>query len=156
MKTKRHIDREELENQLNLLEEGQQFTNRSALYKAVCETPWGIAQNLSPPLIYLRVKEFQIPLRTPLGRRGGGTMEAARAQRSAGLSKKDKLAVFARTFQILRAKMPHHENIIQKAEEGSTKALIKLKCLDCCCDQREEIRNCLVVSCPLFPVRPYQ
>jgi hypothetical protein len=32
---------------------------------------------------------------------------------------------------------------------------IKIKCLSCCNYQREEIKTCGVVTCPLHPVRPY-
>ena len=30
---------------------------------------------------------------------------------------------------------------------------IKAKCLDCCCGQMSEVRNCLVISCPLYNFR---
>lgn len=33
---------------------------------------------------------------------------------------------------------------------------IKLKCLDCCCWQREEITHCTVRQCGLWAIRPYQ
>lgn len=33
---------------------------------------------------------------------------------------------------------------------------VKLKCLDCCCFQREEVRRCPVASCPLWGLRPFQ
>lgn len=33
---------------------------------------------------------------------------------------------------------------------------IRVKCLQCCGYQREEIKVCTVVTCALFPVRPYQ
>ena len=32
---------------------------------------------------------------------------------------------------------------------------IKIKCLACCNYQREEVKTCGVVTCPLHPVRPY-
>lgn len=31
--------------------------------------------------------------------------------------------------------------------------VIKLKCLDCCCDQWEEVKKCSAESCPLWPFR---
>ena len=34
-------------------------------------------------------------------------------------------------------------------------AAMKLKCLDCCCWQREEVRDCHISDCPLHPFRPY-
>lgn len=45
---------------------------------------------------------------------------------------------------------------MKKAEKGNKRALIALKCADCSCYQREEIRHCSVSACPLFPVRPYK
>lgn len=49
------------------------------------------------------------------------------------------------------------QGIFKKAYEGkSKKAIINAKCLDCCCFQREEVKNCTVASCPIWKVRPYQ
>jgi hypothetical protein len=33
---------------------------------------------------------------------------------------------------------------------------IRVKCLQCCGYQRDEIKQCLVITCALYPVRPYQ
>lgn len=30
---------------------------------------------------------------------------------------------------------------------------IRAKCLDCCCDQREEVKLCTAQNCPLHPFR---
>lgn len=30
---------------------------------------------------------------------------------------------------------------------------IRAKCLDCCCDQREEVKLCPAKDCPLWPFR---
>ena len=39
-------------------------------------------------------------------------------------------------------------------EERLTRAkAIRLKCLDCCCGQRVEIRNCEIKTCPLWRFR---
>lgn len=43
-----------------------------------------------------------------------------------------------------------------KAYSGSKANAVKAKCLDCTCDQREEIRDCRAFTCPLWKVRPYQ
>lgn len=32
-------------------------------------------------------------------------------------------------------------------------AVIKAKCMDCCCGQRQEVLLCSAVSCPLWPYR---
>lgn len=30
---------------------------------------------------------------------------------------------------------------------------IRAKCLDCCCDQKEEVKLCPATTCPLYPFR---
>jgi hypothetical protein len=46
--------------------------------------------------------------------------------------------------------------MIDKAEAGSVPAAIKLACLDCSGWQRQEVRDCVIVGCPLYPHRPFQ
>lgn len=48
--------------------------------------------------------------------------------------------------------------IIRRAFEGtsSPRQAIKAKCLDCCCFNRDEVKHCPVVLCPLHTYRPYQ
>lgn len=31
--------------------------------------------------------------------------------------------------------------------------LVVAKCMDCCCDDKSEVKACTVKKCPLFPVR---
>lgn len=46
--------------------------------------------------------------------------------------------------------------VFKKAYEGKSRtAAVKAKCLECCCFQREEVRNCTVRSCPLWMYRPF-
>lgn len=33
---------------------------------------------------------------------------------------------------------------------------IKVKCLSCCNFEREEVKTCAVITCPLWAYRPYQ
>ena len=42
----------------------------------------------------------------------------------------------------------------QKLPRGS--AIVRAKCLDCCCWQREEVTKCNSKMCALWPYRPYQ
>lgn len=30
---------------------------------------------------------------------------------------------------------------------------IRKKCLDCCCESYHEVRECTVITCPLYPYR---
>jgi hypothetical protein len=36
---------------------------------------------------------------------------------------------------------------------GPILAVIRAKCLDCCCNQQYEVRKCTTVNCPLWPYR---
>jgi hypothetical protein len=36
------------------------------------------------------------------------------------------------------------------------KDAIKAQCLECCCWQKEEVRLCTDLGCPLYPYRPYK
>lgn len=36
------------------------------------------------------------------------------------------------------------------------KGAIKAKCLDCCCDQKKEVKLCPIDTCPLWEFRPFQ
>ena len=38
----------------------------------------------------------------------------------------------------------------------SMRAAVNAKCLDCCCWQATEIRDCGIPACPLYPYRPYK
>lgn len=37
--------------------------------------------------------------------------------------------------------------------EKSPLKVIREKCLDCCCGQAGEIKNCAIIKCPLHPFR---
>ena len=45
---------------------------------------------------------------------------------------------------------------VHSEKKASATNAIKLKCLDCCCWEREEIRLCTVKQCGLWRIRPYK
>lgn len=55
-------------------------------------------------------------------------------------------------------KLPQiYQATYRKAMEGNSRqAAIYSKCLECMNWQREEVRNCNIYHCPLWPYRPYQ
>lgn len=57
-----------------------------------------------------------------------------------------------------RKQMPNiHRANYDKAMRGkSKKAAIKAFCLMCVCWQKEEVRLCSDLACPLYPYRPYK
>ncbi len=67
------------------------------------------------------------------------------------------MAAHAATFARQRRAFPRTAlPTIAQAENGSLPAAIKLMCLDCSGWVRQEVRDCVVVTCPLFPHRPFK
>ena len=84
-------------------------------------------------------------------------LKKAREARKNRTSRKDKLAAFAETFAQQRKEFPRMAlPIIDQCEKGSLPAFIKLMCLECSHWVRQEVRDCAIPWCPLYPVRPFQ
>lgn len=50
-----------------------------------------------------------------------------------------------------------YQGIYERAMTGKARtAAVKAKCLDCCCWQRAEARDCKISTCPLYPYNPYR
>jgi hypothetical protein len=75
-------------------------------------------------------------------------------------SRREKMARYAQTFARQRAEYSRHQHkriglpLVDKVEQGSMAAAVKLMCLDCSSWVKPEIRDCVIVACPLFPFRP--
>ncbi|MHC4664459.1 MAG: hypothetical protein ACYS9T_00705 [Planctomycetota bacterium] len=57
-----------------------------------------------------------------------------------------------------RSEIPkiHRANYDEAVSGKSRKAAIKAFCLECVCWQKEEVRLCTALACPLYSYRPYQ
>ena len=129
----------------------------------LANTEWArsFPKPLSKGVIYLRIKEFDIPVTT--------------AKAEPYLSRVKNNALFSNTGEPQEAKERFnpddvkacgramagyfdagHHPMVRKAVKGSMKAAIRLKCLDCCADNKAEIKNCNVTTCPLWLYRPFQ
>jgi hypothetical protein len=88
--------------------------------------------------------------------------QAARRSVAVRQTRKHKMQAFAATFAKQRRKVASGEwekmalPLIAKVEGGSLPAAIKLMCLECSVWVRQEVRDCVVTTCPLYPVRPFQ
>lgn len=157
---KLNINKDTLQRIVNQLEATQTFQNPSYLWKAIESTEW--AKNLDPrPLTanvaYLRAKELGIIFNTKAGKRGGTMTKERVAKMQSGRKGRPrsiKMTVFASTFSEMRATYPSaFLPLISRAEKGSLKAALNLKCLECCSFQRVEVRNCQCPGCALYPHR---
>ena len=66
------------------------------------------------------------------------------------------MTICKNTAEELVGRYPNQGARIGALAKGSRKAAIELKCLDCCCGERLEVKNCSAIGCPLWPVRPWQ
>lgn len=164
-KQKLEINKKDFQKVVDDLENKQEFENPSALWKAVENTTW--AKGLKPrpltaALAYARAKELGIVIKTKPGKRGrrkGEGMPSTSKRTKGGRSKKMKF--YKKTFEGMRISLPmvqkeRFEGAIEKAEKGSLRAAIKMKCLDCSGYQPVEVKNCTVTGCPLYPHRPWK
>ncbi len=143
------IDKTELEKEISQAESTKTFRNHTELFKHICETPWGTSRKdtlgrvrvLSPATIYQRVKEFGITVQTKQGERGAHLAGAVKT--GTRKFKGDKA-------ELLKDVPAEYKTLAERVARGSLKAAVKLKCLDCCCYQMAEVRQCTCTSCPLW------
>jgi hypothetical protein len=89
-------------------------------------------------------------------------LKAAKEARKRAPSRREKMARYAQTFAPQRAEYQRHPHkriglpLVDQVEKGSMAAAVKLMCLDCSSWVKPEIRDCVIVECPLFPFWPYQ
>lgn len=159
-RTKLEISKDEFQKVVTDLEAKQTFENPSILWKAVEASDW--AKSLKPrPLTaavaYVRAKELGIVYKTPPGKRGNPGVAVGGGAPRVRVPRAKKMKAFAETFAKMRKATPQRFlPLVDKAEQGSMKACIKLKCLECSAWQSSEVRLCVIDHCPLYPIRPFQ
>jgi hypothetical protein len=165
--------REEMQLAVEALETARSFPNRKALWLSLAQTPWARARGLTPEALKRRASRLGIQVRTPKakhqfrpplplqrGNEDGLKVTPASSGASGGTIPRGASEGQGKKripLPVLRAEAParfHH--LVDRAEAGSLRAAVTLKCLDCSNWQTEEIRHCTVIDCPLYPVRPYQ
>lgn len=153
------VDRSLLEKTIQTLEAAQSFSNRSQLFDAVV-TDYNKTAGvpINSPIVYLRVKAWDISLKTPKGKpgRSGGNPTLGTAVRVPRSVKFQDESIKASVKELKRVTDTKHSGLIKRASGGSLRASITLKCLDCACEDKKSIRSCPILGCPLWPHRPYQ
>ena len=156
-RTKLEISKDDFQKVVNDLESKQVFENPSLLWKAVEASDWAKAlqpRPLTAAVAYARAKELGVTYKALPGKRGaviGNGVPRVRIPRS------KKMKAFVETFALLRKMTPKRFlPLVDKAEKGSAKACVKLKCLECSNWQSSEVKQCVIIDCPLYPIRPFQ
>lgn len=150
-------------------ENNNTYSARSVLYNDVAlEYNQNKETKINGQLVYLRVKELNIPLKTPLGKRGKTTGLKPSGIRVSRATKLASDTSANETFRLLRQEMRTKYSdekkaasarflpLVNKMEQGSLKAAIKVMCLSCCNYEPTEVKACQVLSCPLHYIRPYK
>lgn len=146
----------EFQNVVTELESVNKFANRSQLWAALEASDW--AKNITPrPLTaqvaMMKAEKLQLKIGTPKGQRG--RVKGQKPPMNAGRKKK-VFSIEKLIGAIPKEERPGLEKTVEKARNGSLKARIKLKCLDCCNWQKVEVAVCECDDCPLWDVRPYK
>jgi hypothetical protein len=157
------IVKTEMQAAIYVIEKDGPLPNRGALWAALENSDW--AKGLSPrPLTaqvaMVRAKEFAeggepLDIKTPLGKRGGdGTFGGKRGRVKGQAVKRKGMSFEAVCF--FADEYPQMVSTVEKAEAGSLKSAVKLKCLDCSGGSKKEVALCTVRACALYGFRPYQ
>lgn len=146
------LTREELQAIVDMVE-ANRFPSLAAMWKAVAETEW--AKSLKPRALtaqvaMLRAKELGVVTKTQAGKIGKGRPVGDKSER-----RKFSLPVLVEQTASRETPSKYHD-LLKKAQAGSRKAALKLKCLECSNWQPSEVAYCPILGCPLWQFRPYQ
>jgi hypothetical protein len=150
------LDPAELQAAVSALEAVGSFPSRSALWQALAQTDWARQWGLSAGALQRRASRLPIVIRTPDARKT--SREPSATSNLANSTGKGHLAKFPRTpLPVLRADVPaRFHRLVDRVENGSLRAALDLKCLECSAWQPVEVRLCPIEACPLHHRRPYQ
>ena len=164
------VDRTLLEASIKDAEKDGPLTNLSELWRRSCafyneqlaylakQPNAPTIQFVTPSVISLRAKIWNIQILTVAGAKGRKRSPSNPPNTpKVKLGRKERLKGFAGNFAKMRRLMPKKfHKFIDRAEKGSIKEAVRVKCLDCSHFEKKEIAHCKVKGCALFPYRPYQ
>ena len=158
------VDKSELVKIIEQVEANNTFSNRYELWQAIANTDW--AKNHKPKpvtasIAMLRAIAYDIPLKTTKGKRGGDGSQLRNGKRRSRADKFNANPEIVNSLSIIGNAVPRELKerftpVVEAVKNGSMKAAVKLKCLDCSNYQPKEIKLCPVNSCPLWAFRPFQ
>lgn len=169
-RTKITFDEKLLRDVIKEVEGANIYTAHSTLFEDVSSAynKKSTVGQLNPQVIRLRVNELGIELKTPKGKRGRAAgcvinsgVKVPRADKIAG--NKQAQATLVQLRKELKTKYSNDNKdnarflpLVDKIEQGSMKAALKLMCLQCVDYDTKEVAMCNCTSCPLHIFRPYK
>jgi hypothetical protein len=157
-RTKVQVKSEELKEAIKLAEANGPFNTRQELAIAISSSQWGIDNNITTAVVINRIKEFGIVPLTQKGKRGRQTGEKLTdSHKQKLMDGRGKKSVDKSWIDGVRKITPAaYLPIVDRIEQGSLVATLKMKCLECCNFNKSEIKNCSVQTCVLWSRRPYK
>ena len=167
---KLEINRKKFEKAIKQAEKDGPLSNRSELWEKVAAiyNQMDVPDPLSHSVVYLRVKEWEITVKTPVGKcgRAAGPMTDEQKAKIAESRKNRKSK--AEKFSSDEDAQAHFENLkkntperfwtlIDKIAKGSRTAAVKLNCLQCMGFVTKDVKTCTASKiCSMWLFRPYQ
>ena len=160
---KLELNKAELQQVITKLEQSQIFANLSELFLAVENTEWAKTMDPRPlkaPVVYQRCKELGIVCKTVPGKRGNPNLGKTKVDVNGVTvapikrSRAEKLTSFTKSFAQMRDEFPkEYHSLIVRAQAGSLKSSVRLKCIECSGFVKGEVSKCNVSACALYPFR---
>jgi hypothetical protein len=172
MRVSQPVDRERLEKAILSVEAGGPLSNQSTLFQTVAtvynkDLPEPF-RSLEPGTVRNRVLDWNLTIQTKPGKRGrqGPMTDEHKAALLGGRGKREARAekfaadpAITAAFVAQKKRTPVRlHTLIDRAEKGSMKAAVSLKCRECMGWDQETsgIRDCTSRACPLFAFRPFK
>lgn len=135
------MDKNSLQDEISKLEINGPLESRSKLYQEL--------NKIYPDIKFMaifgrRIQQWNLNVKTPK------PDQVADSAKKTSLKKNPTINFYKTT------EGGKYKKTAISLSQGSLKAAIKLKCLDCCCYKAEEIKLCTITECSLHPFRPYK
>jgi hypothetical protein len=164
------VSKEELIEALAQVEANGPLPSRQAVWQALAETLLAQEAGLTANAIKGRARKWGIEPKTPpnpgaarrkplMERTGSRTTREPSEPRSPSISVGNHADGGKKRYSlpVLREETPARwRHLVDKAERGSVKAMIRLKCGDCVAWELKEARECELTACSLHPVNPWR
>ena len=143
------IDKNKMQECIRALETNEKFTGHSTLFARVAAS-FGV----SPAFIVQKVKLWGLVITTSKGKRGRSDIHKSAPH----TGRRTKRSIQVSYQQAVRQEFAGAglDKRVEGACAGSLKSAIALKCFDCCAGERDEVRHCEIVACPLWAYRPWR
>lgn len=160
MKTPIEYDVQDLKREYNKLNPAK-YPSISTFCQAIAETEWAKNLNKGKGVSFAWVKQklelaklnptFTSVPRVHFGGKRPEKTPGVKKGRGANQERRNWAKSISPHFKGDREK-----KLVKKIEEGSLKAAVNLKCIECCCGDTTFIKDCKIKTCPLWFDRPYQ